>query len=88
MGEFHRYKVGDIEVTVLPDGFRQGPVNSNYLINASAEDLAKALNFKAEDFSPPVWKALRCQVKPLRKRNGGIRGSGWLPQICASSGDG
>jgi glyoxylase-like metal-dependent hydrolase (beta-lactamase superfamily II) len=43
MGEFHRYKVGDIEVTVLPDGFRQVPVNSNYLINATAEDLAKAL---------------------------------------------
>jgi glyoxylase-like metal-dependent hydrolase (beta-lactamase superfamily II) len=43
MGEFHRYKVGDIEVTVLPDGFRQVPVNGNYLINASVEDLAKAL---------------------------------------------
>jgi glyoxylase-like metal-dependent hydrolase (beta-lactamase superfamily II) len=43
MGEFHRYKIGDIEVTVLPDGFRQVPVNNNYLINASTEDLAKAL---------------------------------------------
>jgi glyoxylase-like metal-dependent hydrolase (beta-lactamase superfamily II) len=43
MAEFHRYKVGDIEVTVLSDGFRQVPVNGNYLINASVEDLAKAL---------------------------------------------
>ena len=43
MAEFHRYKVGDIEITVVPDGFRMVPVNSNYLINASAEDLAKAL---------------------------------------------
>jgi glyoxylase-like metal-dependent hydrolase (beta-lactamase superfamily II) len=43
MGEFHRYKIGDIEVTVLPDGFRQVPVNNNYLVNASTEDLAKAL---------------------------------------------
>ena len=42
--EVHRYKVGDIEVTVLSDGFRQVPVNNNYLINASAEDLAKALS--------------------------------------------
>jgi glyoxylase-like metal-dependent hydrolase (beta-lactamase superfamily II) len=43
MGEFHRYKIGDISVTVLPDGFRQVPVNNNYLVNASTEDLAKAL---------------------------------------------
>ena len=42
--EVHRYKVGDIEVTVLSDGFRQVPVNSNYLVNASPEDLAKALS--------------------------------------------
>ena len=39
----HRYKIGDIEVTVLSDGFRMVPVNGNYLSNASAEDLAKAL---------------------------------------------
>ncbi|HEY5962579.1 MAG TPA: MBL fold metallo-hydrolase [Xanthobacteraceae bacterium] len=43
MAEFHRYKVGDIEVTVLSDGFRMVPVNGNYLVNASAEDLARAL---------------------------------------------
>jgi glyoxylase-like metal-dependent hydrolase (beta-lactamase superfamily II) len=41
--EVHRYKVGDIEVTVLSDGFRMVPVNGNYLSNASADDLAKAL---------------------------------------------
>jgi glyoxylase-like metal-dependent hydrolase (beta-lactamase superfamily II) len=39
----HRYKVGDIEVTVLTDGFRMVPVDGNYLSNASAEDLQKAL---------------------------------------------
>ena len=42
--EVHRYKVGDIEVTVLSDGFRMVPVNGNYLSNASADDLAKALS--------------------------------------------
>ena len=43
MAEVHRYNVGDIEVTVLSDGFRMAPVNGNYLSNASADDLAKAL---------------------------------------------
>ena len=41
--DVHRYKIGDIEVTVLSDGFRMVPVNGNYLSNASADDLAKAL---------------------------------------------
>ena len=41
--EVHRYKVGDIEVTVLSDGFRMVPVDGNYLSNASTDDLAKAL---------------------------------------------
>jgi glyoxylase-like metal-dependent hydrolase (beta-lactamase superfamily II) len=44
VSEVHRYKIGDIEVTVLSDGFRQVPVNDKYLVNASAEDLAKALS--------------------------------------------
>ena len=39
----HRYKVGDIDVTVLSDGFRMVPVDGNYLSNASIYDLAKAL---------------------------------------------
>jgi glyoxylase-like metal-dependent hydrolase (beta-lactamase superfamily II) len=39
----HRYKVGDIEVTVLSDGFRMVPVDGNYLSNATADDLQKAL---------------------------------------------
>lgn len=39
----HRYKVGDIEVTVLTDGFRMAPVDGNYLRNASAEELAAQL---------------------------------------------
>jgi len=42
--EVHRYKVGDIEVTVLDDGFRMVPVDGNYLTNAGADDLAKALS--------------------------------------------
>ena len=42
----HRYKVGDIEVTVLTDGFRNVPVDGNYLRNASADDLTAQL--KAE----------------------------------------
>jgi glyoxylase-like metal-dependent hydrolase (beta-lactamase superfamily II) len=41
--EIHRYKVGDIDVTVLTDGFRNVPVDGNYLRNASAEDLASQL---------------------------------------------
>ena len=41
--EAHRYKIGDIEVTVLSDGFRMVPVDGNYLVNASAADLTKAL---------------------------------------------
>src|SRR4029078_10548747 len=42
-GDAHRYKVGDIEVTVLSDGFRMVPVDGNYLSNATAGDLQKAL---------------------------------------------
>ena len=45
--EVHRYKVGDIEVTVLSDGFRMVPVDGKYLSNASADDLAKALRRRA-----------------------------------------
>jgi glyoxylase-like metal-dependent hydrolase (beta-lactamase superfamily II) len=43
VAQAHRYKVGDIEVTVLTDGFRMVPVDDKYLINASAGDLANAL---------------------------------------------
>jgi glyoxylase-like metal-dependent hydrolase (beta-lactamase superfamily II) len=39
----YRYKVGDIEVAVVPDGFRMVPVDGNYLKNASAEELAAQL---------------------------------------------
>jgi glyoxylase-like metal-dependent hydrolase (beta-lactamase superfamily II) len=39
----YRYKVGDIEVTVLTDGFRMVPVDDKYLRNASSVDLAGAL---------------------------------------------
>lgn len=40
--EFHRYKVGDIEMTVLSDGFRMVPLD-NYIINASKDEIAAAL---------------------------------------------
>ncbi len=43
MADAHRYKVGDIEVTVLSDGFRMVPVDDKYLRNASAADLAAQL---------------------------------------------
>jgi glyoxylase-like metal-dependent hydrolase (beta-lactamase superfamily II) len=39
----HRYTIGDIEVTVLTDGFRMVPVDDKYLRNASTDDLAGAL---------------------------------------------
>ena len=41
-GEFHRYKVGDIEVTAVPDGFRMVPLD-NYIMNASKEEINAAL---------------------------------------------
>jgi glyoxylase-like metal-dependent hydrolase (beta-lactamase superfamily II) len=59
----YRYKLGDIEVTVLTDGFRDVPVNGQYLTNASAEDLAAQLkaegrptDFMRNTFSPIVLK--------------------------------
>ena len=59
----HRYKVGDIEVTVLTDGFRDVPVDGKYLSNASAEDLAAQLKAEGRPtdtmrntFSPIVLK--------------------------------
>jgi len=61
--EVYRYKVGDIEVTVLSDGFRDVPVDDKYLSNASAEDLAAQLkaegrptDFMRNTFSPIVLK--------------------------------
>ena len=41
--EAHRYTIGDIEVTVLTDGFRMVPVDDKYLRNASKDELAAAL---------------------------------------------
>jgi glyoxylase-like metal-dependent hydrolase (beta-lactamase superfamily II) len=59
----HRYKIGDIEVTVLTDGYRDVPVDGKYVINASAEDLAAQLksegrptDFMRNTFSPIVLK--------------------------------
>ena len=39
----YRYKIGEIEVTVLTDGFRMVPVDDKYLRNASTSDLSGAL---------------------------------------------
>ena len=67
--DVHRYKVGDIEVTVLSDGFRMVPVNGNYLSNASADDLARALGAAGQPtdkmkntYSPIVLKTGGKQV--------------------------
>jgi len=38
----HRYMVGDIEVTVLTDGFRMVPLD-NYIMNASKDEIVAAL---------------------------------------------
>jgi glyoxylase-like metal-dependent hydrolase (beta-lactamase superfamily II) len=40
--EVHRYAIGDIEVTVLSDGFRATPLE-NYIRNASTAEIAAAL---------------------------------------------
>jgi glyoxylase-like metal-dependent hydrolase (beta-lactamase superfamily II) len=63
VAESYRYKVGDIEVTVLTDGYRDVPVNGQYLSNASAEDLAAQLksmgrpvDFMRNTFAPIVLK--------------------------------
>ena len=39
----HSYRVGDITVTVVDDGFRKIPVTDGYCINASAADMNAAL---------------------------------------------
>ena len=66
MAEFHRYKIGDIEVTVLTDGFRNVPVDGKYLSNASADDLAAQL--KAE--GQPADK-MKNTYSPIVLRTGG-----------------
>ena len=65
----HRYNVGDIEVTVLSDGFRMVPVDDKYLSNASAQDLANALKAAGQPtdkmkntYSPIVLKTGGKQV--------------------------
>ena len=40
--EVHRYTIGDIEVTVLSDGFRMVPLDG-FIMNASKEEIAAAL---------------------------------------------
>jgi glyoxylase-like metal-dependent hydrolase (beta-lactamase superfamily II) len=64
--EIHRYKVGDIEVTVLTDGFRDVPVDGKYLSNASAEDLASQLKVEGQ----PTDK-MRNTYSPIVLRTGG-----------------
>jgi glyoxylase-like metal-dependent hydrolase (beta-lactamase superfamily II) len=66
VAEFHRYKIGDIEMTVLTDGFRNVPVDGKYLSNASADDLAAQL--KAE--GQPADK-MKNTYSPIVLRTGG-----------------
>jgi glyoxylase-like metal-dependent hydrolase (beta-lactamase superfamily II) len=40
---FYRYKVGDIEVTVVTEGARTFPLPDNFVVNQSKEDVNKAL---------------------------------------------
>ena len=40
---FYRYKVGDIEVTVLSDGYARVPVNEAFVLNAKPEEVNAAL---------------------------------------------
>ena len=49
--EVHHYKIGDIDVTVLSDGFRMVPVDGNYLRNASTYDLV-TMRFSRHQPSP------------------------------------
>jgi glyoxylase-like metal-dependent hydrolase (beta-lactamase superfamily II) len=58
-GEFHRYKIGDIEVTVVPDGFRMVPLD-NYIMNASKEEINAAL--VAAGFPPDKVKNTYCPI--------------------------
>jgi len=41
--EVHRYNIGDIEVTVLSDGFRMVPVDDKYIRNAGTAEIAAEL---------------------------------------------
>ncbi len=83
-GEVHRYKVGDIEVTVLSDGFRMVPVDGNYLSNASAADLPKALaaaglpTDKMKNTYSPIVLDDRRQARAVRHRQ--RRGGGGAEQ--------
>jgi glyoxylase-like metal-dependent hydrolase (beta-lactamase superfamily II) len=62
----YRYNVGDIEVTVLSDGFRDVPVDGKYLTNASGQELADQL--KAMGQSPDTMKNT---YSPIVLRTGG-----------------
>jgi glyoxylase-like metal-dependent hydrolase (beta-lactamase superfamily II) len=57
--EVHRYTVGDIEVTVLPDGFRMVPLD-NYIMNASKEEINAAL--AAAGLPPDKVKNTYCPI--------------------------
>lgn len=66
VAEVHRYKVGDIEVTVLSDGFRMVPADGNYLSNATADDLQKALAAAGQ----PIDK-MKNTYSPIVVKSGG-----------------
>jgi glyoxylase-like metal-dependent hydrolase (beta-lactamase superfamily II) len=62
--QVYRYNVGDIEVTVLTDGFRDVPVDGKYVSNASEDDLKAQLkaegrptDFMRNTFAPIVVKS-------------------------------
>ena len=43
MTDVHRYKIGDIEVTVLTDGFRMVPVDDKYVRNVKTDEIKAEL---------------------------------------------
>ena len=65
--EVHRYKVGDIGVTVLADGFRNGSPDG-YILNASKEELLATL---AEAGLPTDY--MRNPYAPIVIETGGKR---------------
>ena len=88
VADAHRYKVGDIEVTVLSDGFRMVPVDDKYLANAGADDLAKALaaagqpTDKMKNTYSPIVLDDRRQARAVRHRQ---RRGGCPPRAKASA---
>jgi glyoxylase-like metal-dependent hydrolase (beta-lactamase superfamily II) len=72
---FYRYKVGSIEVTVVTDGARTGPLTDAYIRNAKKDEVADAL-----DASFMGRNAVTSQFTPVVVNTGGklvVIDTGW-----------